>query len=201
MHIQETHVDGLSRTTLQHPIQLKFCSLRAIAPGVKLCGRPENPSISKWGTPCCSPSVICSISNLNRWSSFLGLFCHVPLKRDQRIRTSPNEATWLILWLIGRPNVICSVTYRGPNAVTWLMTWLIGTPENQSISKWGDVTYSYVWCDLFTRWTWLIGTLENPNISKWGNMTWRDSQGHQRIRLSPSEVTWLIHMSNVCHVT
>jgi len=28
-------------------------------------------------------SVISSVSNLNRWSSSLGLFCHVPLKRDQ----------------------------------------------------------------------------------------------------------------------
>jgi len=31
----------------------------------------------------CMRRVISSISNLNRWSSSLRLFCHVPLKRDQ----------------------------------------------------------------------------------------------------------------------
>ena len=35
-------------------------------------------------TACCISSVIASISNLNRWSSSLGLFCHVALKRDPR---------------------------------------------------------------------------------------------------------------------
>jgi len=35
-------------------------------------------------TACCIWSVISSISNLNQWSSSLGVFCHVPLKRDQR---------------------------------------------------------------------------------------------------------------------
>ena len=35
-------------------------------------------------TACCMWRVIHSFSNPNRWSSSLGLFCHVPLKRDQR---------------------------------------------------------------------------------------------------------------------
>ena len=34
-------------------------------------------------TACCMSSVISSVSNLNRWSSSLGLIYHVPLKRDQ----------------------------------------------------------------------------------------------------------------------
>jgi len=36
-----------------------------------------------WYTACCLWSVISSFSKLNRWSSSLGLFYHVPLKRDQ----------------------------------------------------------------------------------------------------------------------
>ena len=35
------------------------------------------------GTAYCIWSIISSISSLNRWSSSQGLFCHVPLKRDQ----------------------------------------------------------------------------------------------------------------------
>jgi len=49
------------------------------------------------GTACCIWSVISSISNLNRSSSSLGLFCHVLLKRDQwdrdwrlRLTDTPN---------------------------------------------------------------------------------------------------------------
>jgi len=50
--------------------------------------------------PCtayCIWSVISSISNFNWWSGSLGLFCHVPLKRDQghwdwklRLNNTPN---------------------------------------------------------------------------------------------------------------
>jgi len=35
------------------------------------------------GTTYCICSVISSFSNLNRWSSSLGLLCNVPLKRDE----------------------------------------------------------------------------------------------------------------------
>jgi len=47
------------------------------------------------GTAYCIWSVISSFSNLNRRSSSLGLFCHVPLKRDRRDwdwRLSLNDA-------------------------------------------------------------------------------------------------------------
>ena len=36
-------------------------------------------------TVYCIQSVVSSFSNLNRWSSFLGLFYHVPLKKDKEI--------------------------------------------------------------------------------------------------------------------
>ena len=47
--------------------------------------------LEKWHIKCiklqiaayCIWSVVSSFSDLNRWSSSLGLFCHVPLKRDQ----------------------------------------------------------------------------------------------------------------------
>jgi len=63
-------------------------------------------SINTWdccsGTACCIWSVISSISNLNRWSSSLGHFCHGPLKRDQwnwdwRLR-SEIEIRWHSKW-------------------------------------------------------------------------------------------------------
>jgi len=48
-------------------------------------------------TAYCIWSGISSISHLNRWSSSLGLFCHVPLKRDRgdydwrlRLNNTPN---------------------------------------------------------------------------------------------------------------
>ena len=56
-------------------------------------------------TAYCNWSVISSISNLNRWSSSLGLFCHVPVKRDQwdwdyrlRLNDTPNAigCTWIM---------------------------------------------------------------------------------------------------------
>jgi len=50
-------------------------------------------------TAYCISSVISSFSNLNRRSSSLGLFCHVPLKRDQ--------GDWhQRLWLKDTPNAI-----------------------------------------------------------------------------------------------
>ena len=50
-------------------------------------------------TAYCMWSVISSFSNLNRRSSSLGLFCHVPLKRDQ--------GDWQQrLWLKDTPNAI-----------------------------------------------------------------------------------------------
>ena len=55
---------------------------------------PKNPY-----TAYCIWSVISSFSNLNRRSSSLGLFCHVPLKRDQ--------GDWgQRLWLRDTPNAI-----------------------------------------------------------------------------------------------
>jgi len=55
-------------------------------------------------TAYCIWSVISSFSNLNRRSSSLGLFCHVPLKRDQ--------GDWhQRLWLKDTPNAIgCIIT-------------------------------------------------------------------------------------------
>jgi len=48
-------------------------------------------------TAYCTCNAISSVSNLNWWSSSLGLFCHVPLKRDPwdwdwrlRLNDSPN---------------------------------------------------------------------------------------------------------------
>jgi len=45
--------------------------------------RNDTPNIIG-GSSYCIWSVISSFSILNRWSSSLGLFCHAPLKRDQR---------------------------------------------------------------------------------------------------------------------
>jgi len=59
-----------------------------------ICIRETYPSLC---TAYCIWSDISSFSNLNRWSSSPGLFCHVPLKRDQgewdwrlRLNDSPN---------------------------------------------------------------------------------------------------------------
>jgi len=47
----------------------------------KICNK--SAKYYRFGTAYCIWSVIFSFSNLNRWSSSLGLFYHVPLKRDQ----------------------------------------------------------------------------------------------------------------------
>jgi len=53
-------------------------------------------------TAYCVWSVVSSVSNLNRWSSSLGLFHHVPLKRDQgdwdwrlRLHDTPNAIGYM----------------------------------------------------------------------------------------------------------
>ena len=50
-------------------------------------------------TAYCIWSVISSVSNLNRWSRSLGLFCHVPVKRD------PWDSDWR-LRMDDTPNAI-----------------------------------------------------------------------------------------------
>ena len=55
--------------------QIHYCQFTGILP-VQI--PPPNPS----NAADCIWSVISSFSNLKRWSSSLGLFYHVPLKRD-----------------------------------------------------------------------------------------------------------------------
>jgi len=70
--------------------------------------------IYKCTTYCiCIWSVIPSISNRNRSSSFLGLFCHVPLKRDQgdwdwrlRLSDTPNAIVCTSIWMRSHMNEI-----------------------------------------------------------------------------------------------
>jgi len=77
------------------------------------------------GTAYCVWSVISSVSNLNRWSSSLGLFCHVLLKRDQRdgdwklrVNDAPNT--------IGGTSVIWDMTHSYVGHVPFMCgTWLI----------------------------------------------------------------------------
>ena len=64
------------------------------------------------GSACCIWSVISSISNLNRWWSSLGLFCHVPLKKDQR------DGDWRLRWN-DAPNAT-GYTLAAAKAYTWV---------------------------------------------------------------------------------
>jgi len=95
----------------------------------------------------CIWSVISSVSNLNRWSSSLGLFFHVSLERDQwdwnwrlRVRDTPNEIgcdTWPTncdIWLTNcdiwlrlndTPNAIGCVHTTTRHQSNWFAWWNI----------------------------------------------------------------------------
>jgi len=63
------------------------CILHIYIPHIRLyiCARYMSYTYKSYiNTAYCIWSVISSFSNFNRESSSLGLFCHVPLKRDQR---------------------------------------------------------------------------------------------------------------------
>jgi len=96
----------------------------------------------------CIWSFIYSISNLNRWFTHLGFFCHVPLKRDQwdwdwkfRLNDIANAICcthWSLIHL--SHNVLNEFTCAH---FSWIrVTWLVQTC---------DVTHLYVWYDPFIR--------------------------------------------------
>jgi len=77
----ESWTNGWSQ--LSHQQASKWRESRTNRGSISTGSRTNKSVLKPWSAAYCFWSVISSFSNLNRLSSSLGLFCHVPLKKDQ----------------------------------------------------------------------------------------------------------------------
>jgi len=121
-----------------------------------------------------------SISNLNRWSSSIGLFCHVLLKRDQRDRAwrlrfidTPNTivCTWSVIsWVthFNRWSSSPGLFYHGPlkrDQGDWC--WRLGwndTPNAISCVCWFPLWRVGVRCYSLLHLEWHLIVISKPNL-------------------------------------
>ena len=84
-----------------------YCIWRVISPILQSQVRESHVTVREsYVTVYCIWRVISPISSLNQFSSSLGLFCHVPFKRDQL------DWDWRIWWN-GTPHAMgCTCAYR-----------------------------------------------------------------------------------------
>jgi len=110
----------LRKTTcnIRHPMGLRHPVLRILE--ARGCEASSIASLASSSIAYCIWSVISSFSNLNWWSSSLGLFYHVPLKRDQ------GDSDWK-LRLNDTPNTLvdCTKNLRAPVHLSLKLLWIL----------------------------------------------------------------------------